>query len=130
MLRLLNILAVAFLVGSALYAYSVKYDTIFQAERMVKLKHEILREQDMIGVLRAEWANLTRPERIAALADKFLDLQPSTLSQIVRADALPEKGPRIDAIGGKLEALGIGEPTNTPGDASALDSAPSATPAR
>ena len=130
MLRLLNILAIAFLVASALYAYSVKYDTIFQAERMVKLKHEIEREQDLIGVLRAEWANLTRPERIAALADKFLDLQPSALNQIVRADALPEKGPRIDAIGGKLEALGIGEPTTTPGDASGLDSAPSATPAR
>jgi cell division protein FtsL len=130
MLRLLNILAIAFLVGSAIYAYSVKYDTIFQGERIVKLKHEVQREQDLIGMLRAEWAYLTRPERIAALADKFLDLQPSALNQAVRADALPEKGPRIDAIGNKLEALGLGEPTTTPGDASALDPVPSATPAR
>src|SRR5262249_54948224 len=84
MLRLLNILAIAFLVGSAIYAYSVKYDTIIQAERIVKLKHEVQREQDLIGMLRAEWAYLTRPERIAALADKFLDLQPSALNQTVR----------------------------------------------
>jgi len=130
MLRLLNILAIAFLIGSAIYAYSVKYDTIFHAERMMKLKQEIQREEDVIGMLRADWAFLTRPERIAALADKFLELQPSALSQLVRADALPEKGPRIDEIGNKLEALGLSKPTNTPGDSSAMDSVSSATPAR
>jgi cell division protein FtsL len=130
MVRFLNILAIASLIGSAIYAYSIKYDTILHAEKIVKLKHEIQREQDQIDMLRAEWAHLTRPERIEALASKFLDLQPSALSQIIQADALPEKGPRIDEIGNKLEALGLGAPTNTPGDANTLDSSPSATPAR
>ncbi len=67
-------------------------------------------------MLRAEWAHLTRPERIQALADKFLDLQPIALRQIVSADALPERTARTDAIGGKLESLGLAEPTNTPHD--------------
>jgi cell division protein FtsL len=130
MVRFLNILAIASLIGSAIYAYTIKYDTILHAEKIVKLKHVIEREKDQIDMLRAEWAHLTRPERIEELASKFLDLQPSALNQIVRADALPEKGPRIDEIGHKLEALGLGQPTNTPGDNNDLDSAPSSTPAR
>ena len=114
MMRLLNTLAIAALIGSAIYAYTIKYETIFHAETIVKLQHEIKLEQDQIGTLRAEWAHLTRPERIQALADKFLDLQPVALNQIVRAEVLPGKAPRVDAIGRKLEALGLAEPTNTP----------------
>ncbi|HET6376655.1 MAG TPA: hypothetical protein VFF88_11460 [Methylocella sp.] len=130
MVRILNILAVASLLGSAIYAYSIKYSTIFQAEKIMKLQHEIRREQDQLGMLRAEWAHLTRPERIQALASKFLDLQPMALSQIVKPESLPAKAPRVDAIGHKLEELGLGAPTSTPGDAATLDAAPSATPSR
>jgi hypothetical protein len=43
---------------------------------------------------------------------------------------LPGKAPRVDAIGRKLEALGLRNPTNTPGDANALNAALSPTPAR
>jgi cell division protein FtsL len=128
MVRILNILAVVSLIGSAICAYTIKYDTILRAERMVQLQHEIRREQDQIAMLRAEWAHLTRPERIQALADKLLDLQPASLNQIVRADALPGKEAKGDAIGHKLEELGLGEPTNTPGDANTADAAQSSTP--
>ncbi|WP_026607086.1 cell division protein FtsL [Methylocapsa acidiphila] len=114
MVRILNLLAVVALIGSAIYAYSIKYETIYHAERIVKLKHEIKAEQDQIGMLRAEWAHLTRPERIQALADKLLDLQPVALTQIVGADALPSKAQKIDSIGRKMELLGLTEPTNTP----------------
>ena len=127
MVRILNILAITALMGSAIYAYTIKYETIFHAETIVKLQHDMKVEQDQIGTLRAEWAHLTRPERIQALADKFLDLQPIALNQIVRAEALPGKAPRVDAIGRKLEALGLAEPTNTPGEAT-LDAAVSSTP--
>ena len=123
MVRFLNFLAVLALVGSAIYAYSIKYETIFHAERIVKLKHEIKAEQDEIATLRAEWAHLTRPERVQALADKFLELQPVALRQIVRADALPERTARTDAIGDKLDALGLAEPTNTPRDGAAASPA-------
>jgi cell division protein FtsL len=125
----MNILAIAALIGSAIYAYTIKYETIFHAETIVKLQHEIKSEQDKIGVLRAEWAHLIRPERIQALADKFLDLQTIALTQIVKADALPAKAPRVDAIGRKLEALGLAGPTNTPGN-NIIDPAASATPGR
>ncbi len=129
MVRFLNLLAVLALIGSAIYAYSIKYQTIFHAERIVKLKHEIKAEQDELATLRAEWSHLTRPERIQALADKFLDLQPTGLRQIVSADALPARTARTDGIGDKLEALGLSEPTNTPSDGAAAPATPS-TPSR
>ncbi|WP_245270652.1 cell division protein FtsL [Beijerinckia mobilis] len=119
MVRLLNLLTVFLLLGSAIYAYSIKYETVFRAETIVKLKHAIKTEQDGIGMARAEWAYLTRPERLQALADELLDLRPLALNQIVKADALPEKGEPIDTIGRKLEDLGLDQPTSTPRDANA-----------
>ena len=130
MVRMLNIFAIAALIASAIYAYTIKYETIFHAETIMKLQHQIKGEQDKIGMLRAEWAHLTRPERIQALADKFLDLQTIALSQIVSTESLPGKAPRVDAIGRKLEALGFAEPANTPSNSSIVDPAASATPAR
>ncbi len=130
MIRFVNILAVLALVGAAVYAYSIKYATVFSAEEIVKLKHEIKAKQDRIGMLRAEWAYLVRPERVQALADKLLDLAPIGLAQIVKADALPAKAPRIDSIGRKLEELGLGEPTNTPKDGKAPALATPVSPAR
>jgi hypothetical protein len=80
------------------------------------LKSDIKKEQDDIGMLRADWAHLIRPERIQALSDSLTDLQPLTLNQIVKAEQLPDKAPRVDSIGRKLEDLGLGAPTNTPRD--------------
>lgn len=128
MLRTLNVLAVLALIGSAVYAYQIKYETIYYAEQLVKMRHAIDRERDNIGVLRAEWAHLVRPERVQALAAKFLDLQALSLGQIVKASDLPAKTPKFDAIGRKLEALGLGEPTNTPQAQAAASSATPSTP--
>jgi hypothetical protein len=114
MVRLLNLIAIIALVGSAIYAYSIKYETIFYAEELTRLKHKIKAEQDAIAMARADWGHLTRPERLQSLSDKLLDLQPLALAQIVKPDALPEHAPKVDAIGRKLEALGLSEPTNTP----------------
>ena len=129
MWRMLNICAVAALIGSALYSYSIKYDTIWYAEQIVKLKNQIQREHNDISGLRAEWAHLTRPERIDALAAKNLGLQPMSLNKIARAQDLPDRGPKVDAIGRKLDALGLGEETSTPRAASAgLTTPPAANP--
>lgn len=122
MIRILNIIAIAALVSSAIYAYSIKYRTIFHAETVAKLKLEIKQERDRIGTLRADWAHLTRPERVQALTETLTDLQPLALNRIVKVDALPNKAAPVDNIGRKLGELGLAEPTNTPSDA-APDSA-------
>ena len=116
MIRILNFIAIAALIGSAIYAYSIKYQTIFHAETVASLKAEIKLEKDKIGTLRAEWAHLTRPERVQALSDKLTDLQPLALTQIVKVEAVPDKAAPIDKIGRALEDLGLSEPTNTPSD--------------
>jgi hypothetical protein len=120
MVRLLNLFAIFALIGSAIYAYSIKFETIFHAEKIAELKHQIKNEEDAIGMAKAEWAHVTRPERVRLLADKLLDLQSMALTQIVGPEALPEKGMRVDEIGRKLEALGLSEPTNTPPDGTAV----------
>lgn len=124
LLRYLNVLAIGALVGSALYAYSVKYETILFSEQIVKVQHSIEREQDRIATLRAEWAYVTRPERLQMLADKHLDMQQIANNQIiVSASDLPDQPPKVDTIGRKLESLGLAEPTSTPRDAKASGSA-------
>lgn len=120
MLRLLNILAIAALVSSALYAYSIKYQTAYRAEQIAKTKLEIKAERDAIAVLRAEWAYMTRPERLQPLADKYLpDLQPIKVTQVALPNALPQKA-RGDSIGAKLSEIGA--------SASATPSTPPTTP--
>jgi hypothetical protein len=75
----------------------------------------------MIAVLKAEWHLLNRPERLQAAAERHLDVQPLGILQLARLSDLPERPPRADEIGRKLEALGLLEPTATPKDARAGD---------
>jgi hypothetical protein len=115
--KVLHSVAILALVGSALYAYRTKYDTIYLSEQVAKLKTRIGREREAIAVLRAEWQYVTRPDRIQALADRHLDLQPGAVTQIVRWQDVPMRAAPVDTIGQKLEALGLAEPTNTPSPA-------------
>jgi hypothetical protein len=127
MIRLMNVIAILVLVGSAVYAYSIKYATLYQAEKMAKLKRELQVETDSLATVRAEWAQVANPVRIEALAEQYLGGQVMQLSQIATLASLPDKAPRGDAIGSKLQDLGLAEPTNTPASASAAT--PATTPA-
>ena len=120
MIRFFNVVACLALIGSAGYAYSIKYQTLYQSEQIAKMKREIAGVRDALGMQRAEWAFLTRPERLQPLVDKYLDLQQTTAGQFGSLASLPERTQRVDTIGRKLEALGLGEPTNTPQSAAAV----------
>lgn len=113
MVRVFNVLAIAALVGSAIYAYSIKYETIFRAEEIIQLRQQIKSEEDSIAMLRAEWEHVSRPERIEALANQFLDLRQPSLRQIVPIEALPDKK---DVTGAIPNAPRPTDPTNTPRD--------------
>jgi len=115
MWRLLHFIAIAAMVGSAGYVYSIKYETMWYAEQVVITRNAIAKERDAISQLRAEWAKLSQPQRIQYLADHYLDLQQLNLNQIVRALDLPDIVPKIDVIGTTIDAM-IAAPTPaTPG---------------
>src|SRR5580692_1133268 len=109
MWRILHAFAIAALIGSAAYVYGVKYRTIYASEQIVKTRHLINKERDAINLLRAEYAHLIRPDRLQALADKLLEMQPLALNQIVKAGDLPMPAVKVDSIGRKLESLGLGQ---------------------
>lgn len=116
MIKVLHFVAISALVGSAGYAYSIKYETLYHAEQVVKLRAKVHRERDAIAVLRAEWQHLNRPDRLQHAVERHLDLQPLTVQQMARLSDLPNRPPREDGIGRKLEALGLLDTTATPKD--------------
>ena len=118
MWRFLHLIAIAALIGSAGYVYRIKYETILESEQIVKLRHQIHKTRDEIGVLHAEYEHLARPDRIQQLADKLLSTQPLALNQIVKPQEIPEKNAQVDSIGRKLESLGLG-PTSSPANGAA-----------
>ena len=124
MWRLLHVLAIGALIASAVYVYSLKYQTIFASEQIVKLRHQIAKERDGINTLRAEYAHLVRPDRLQALADKQLEMQPLALNQIVKADELPDPAAKVDSIGRKLESLGLLGQSATPAATPAIGATP------
>ena len=65
MWRFLHVAAIGALIASAVYVYSVKYQTIYASEQIVKTRHLIAREQDAINLLRAEYAHFDPPRPIA-----------------------------------------------------------------
>lgn len=132
MIRLLHVLAICCLISSAAYAYSIKYDTLFYAEEIAKVRAKLVKERDAIAVAKAEWALLERPDRLQRMVDQHLDLQPMSINQLARFADLPVRPARNDEIARKLESLGL-EPTATPKDkrsAAARDTAATRTPTR
>ena len=114
MIRFIHLIVICGLIASAGYAYSIKYETLYDAEQVAKLKAQAQKERDAIAVLRAEWHLLNRPDRLQAAADRHLDLQQLSIQQLARLSDLPERQPRGDEIGRKLEALGVLQPRRRP----------------
>ncbi|GGK35751.1 cell division protein FtsL [Salinarimonas ramus] len=129
MIKILHVAAIAGLIGSAVWAYSIKYETIRQTEELARLERAIEREREMIAVLRAEWAFLNRPDRVETLADAHLpEVVPFSVEHLARFEDLPDRPPDADEIGAKLQALGLGAPTATPGTTGSVPRATATTP--
>jgi hypothetical protein len=109
MLRIINILLIVALVLPASYVYKIKFEATLQAERVSKLRAEIRRERDAIAILRAEWTQLDRPDRIQGLAQRHLKLRPVEVAQFDALDKLPERPVQLvppgtaDPIGAIIE---------------------------
>lgn len=107
MTRILNFTLAGLLVASAIGVYSIKYEATLQAEKVAKLRRAIAEERMAITALRAEWAFLVQPDRIAALAGRHLTLKPMAMNQVIKPSDLPARPPREDQIAEKLIGLGL-----------------------
>jgi hypothetical protein len=126
MIRLLNILALLAVIGSATWAYSVKYETILVSEKLRKREGELQRERDAITILKAEWNLLNRPERLQLLAKPEEGMQQLSAKQVVQ----PEEVPRVvPGTGNEIDTLLTGS-IPTPDSARKSAKARTTTPAR
>jgi hypothetical protein len=82
------------------------------------MRAEIRRERDAIAVLRAEWTQLDRPDRIQGLAQRHLKLKAVEVAQFDPLDKLPERPVQIvppgttDPIGAIIETFADTEVLN------------------
>ncbi|MCT4333360.1 cell division protein FtsL [Paracoccus sp. YLB-12] len=89
-MRPLTYLAVTLLVmGLAFWAYRENYRTQAAISQMSQIQREIAGLREDLGVLRAEWSYLNRPERLSELVDlnfERLRLVPVESGQFVDLD--------------------------------------------
>ena len=96
LMSMLGVVACAAAVVTAVGLYQFKHEAQERRERIVHLRADIAGERAAIDLLNAEWTFLNRPERIQALAERFLNLKPFTMAQMVDVEALavrPEPEP-------------------------------------
>jgi hypothetical protein len=70
--------------GSTVFTVSHKVDEVRRDLR--RTEREIAKERENIRVLQAEWAWLSRPERIQVLVRDLTDLRPTTPKQLASLD--------------------------------------------
>jgi len=82
-------LLAAIIVGCGLY--QLKYEVQAKEERLARLNRHIQTEQEAIHVLNAEWAFLNRPDRLAELAGRHLEMNPLAPAQFTLMGAIPQR---------------------------------------
>lgn len=91
-MRFSSVIWVAIVAVAAGMLYSVKYQVQAMDEEIAQLHAQIERERASMQVLQAEWAFLTRPERIRQLASRHLDMQPVEGAQLMDVADIPTLG--------------------------------------
>ncbi|WP_259780656.1 cell division protein FtsL [Aestuariispira ectoiniformans] len=79
--------------AAAITAYAlfyVSYRVEGMEDQLAQINHQILKEQETIHVLQAEWSYLNNPDRLQKLTDQLMpEMQPLNASQFVSLDSIP-----------------------------------------
>jgi len=102
MIRLGTLLWIGLVALAGFGLFQLKYRVQGQEQELAHLFRQIQNDRDQIQVLRAEWAHLNDPHRLADLARRYLDLAPVAGVQLVRLDALPPRPtPMVEEAAGQ-----------------------------
>ena len=85
----LILLSALILVGLGATLYQVKTGIDESQDRLQRLEIRIADTKRDIAVLEAEWAYLSRPERVMTLSDNLLQMKPIGQDRILPLDAIP-----------------------------------------
>ena len=102
MIRLGVLMWVWLIAGAAGVLFHVSYDVTALEDDLSALNRDIVREQEAIRVLRAEWSYLNQPERLRNLAAELTGMMPITPAQVVESAAvLPMPLPEPESVPGE-----------------------------
>ncbi len=93
MIRPATCLSLVAALGAGLYLYQEKHRAQLLDREIIRTVKQADQGRDRIGLLRAEWALLTEPARLADLASHHLQLQSMQLSQFAKVEDLPNRLP-------------------------------------
>ena len=85
----LILLSALILVGLGTTLYQVKTGIDERQDRLQQLELRIANTKRDIAVLEAEWAYLSRPERVMMLSGDLLQMKPIGQDRILPLDAIP-----------------------------------------
>ena len=88
-------LALAIVAGAGLFHVSYRVQSL--EEELTRVNRDILREQETIHLLHAEWSYLNEPTRLAELTRRHLTLAPLAAGQMMRIEDLPLRLPPLIA---------------------------------
>ena len=101
MIRTVNFAFIAITGLVCLGLYRVAEEARVAQNELRSTRTAIARETDLLAVLGAEWAKLTQPARIQALAARHLELSDGPVMELSSVSALPGKNfpvPQDDGI--------------------------------
>lgn len=93
-MRALILAFVALLAAAAGATFWVSYSVDRERAELARIEQAVAAEQQRIAVLRAEWAYLTRPSRVARLASERLGMGPAHANMLARIGDLPFPEPQ------------------------------------
>lgn len=99
--RLSNVTWLVMIAAAAYGLYFVKYQVLELQRQTAALEKELQKEVEHLHVIEAEWAYLTRPDRLQALVKKHTTLKPVAGMQVQQLAVLPYPpvdGPNSDGV--------------------------------
>jgi cell division protein FtsL len=79
--------------------FKVKYEVMDLEDELARTNRAIVADQDAIHVLKAEWAYLSQPSRLAELSKRHLDLVPLGTAQLGQINAIPLRPTAVPLAG-------------------------------